>query len=131
MGVINNAKDQPLFAKSGTVPDMSGAMQDYFQSMVFERVSKVVNGFQVVETGDPVAFRGVVQPFNERSLFLKPEGQRAWTWLLIHSDPTLTLDVDDVGIFKGKQTRIMARKDFALYGYIEYHAVQDYTGAGP
>ena len=75
--------------------------------------------------------RRTVQPFSERALLLKPEGQRAWSWFLIHSDPVLSLNVDDVVLWKGVQTRIMARKDYAIYGYVEYHAVQDYTGVGP
>jgi hypothetical protein len=128
---INNAANQPLFAKNGTTPDVSGALQDYYQNMQFTKVSKEVVGFQVEETPNPINFRGVLQPFTERQLLLKPEGQRAWSWFLLHSDPVLTLQVDDVVLWNGKQTRVMSRKDFGLYGYVEYHIVQDWTGAGP
>jgi hypothetical protein len=128
---IANACNKPLFDKSGTVPDVSGALQEYYQPMVFEPVGKIVNGFQITEQGTPINFRGTMQPFSERALILKPEGQRAWSWFLVFSDPVLTLNVDDVVIWKGTQTRVMARKDYALYGYIEYHMVQDWTGAGP
>lgn len=131
MGTINNAANQPLFQKAGTVPDVSGALQDYFQAMVFTLVRKLVVGFQALETPLPINFRGVVQPATDRQLLLKPEGQRAWTWFTLHSDPTLTLQVDDVVEWLGKQTRIMSRKDFMLYGYIEYTMVQDWIGAGP
>lgn len=131
MAVINNAANQPIFAKTGMVPDVSGAMQGYFQPMIFEVVSKMVNGFQVVESGAPIKFQGVIQPFTERQLMLKPEGQRAWTWWTVHADPVLSLNVDDVGNINGVQTRVMSRKDFSLYGYMEYHMVQDWTGAGP
>lgn len=131
MATIANGSQRPLFDKSGTVPDVSGALQEYYQDMTFEPVGKIVNGFQVVETGSPVTFRGTVQPFTERQLLLKPEGQRAWSWFLIHSDPVLSLNVDDVILWRGKQTRVMARKDYQLYGFVEYHAVQDWTGAGP
>lgn len=131
MSKIANAKDTPLFKRTGTVPDVSGALQDYFQPMVFTMVTKSTVGFQVLEVGSSLNFQGILQPFTERQLFLKPEGQRAWTWFLLHADPTLTLQVDDVVNYLGTQTRIMARKDFALYGYVEYHLVQDWTGAGP
>lgn len=123
---IANGADSPLFAKAGTVPDVSGAMQDYFQAMTFEPVVKNVVAFQAVETTTPVTFRGVIQPFTERQLMLKPEGERAWTWLMLHSDPVLTLQVDDVVLYLGVQTRVMSRKDYGLYGYIEYHLVQDW-----
>jgi len=129
--IISNAKDRPLFAAAGTVPDVSGAMTDYFQPMTFIRVLKEVLGFQAVETPTPIHFQGVIQPFTERQLFLKPEGQRAWTWLWLHADPVLTLEVDEVVTYNGIQTRVMSRKDYGLYGYVEYHLVQDWQGAGP
>ena len=131
MSIISNAANRPLFDKSGTVPDVSGAMQDYFQAMVFTPLVKTISGFQAVETASPINFQGVIQPFTERQLLLKPEGQRAWTWFWLHADPVLTLKVDDVVLFKGIQTRVMARKDYVLYGYVEYHLVQDWEGAGP
>lgn len=128
---IGNAANRPLFDKGGSVPDVSGAMTDYFQKMVFTRLTKTIAGFQAVETADPIVFQGVIQPFTERQLSLKPEGERAWSWFWLHADPVLALDVDDVVLFKGIQTRVMARKDYALYGYVEYHLVQDWQGAGP
>lgn len=131
MATIANGANVPLFAKSGSVPDVSGAMQDYFQPMTFEPVAKSVSGFQAVEVGSPVTFRGCLQPFTDRQLLLKPEGQRAWTWFTLFADPVLTLEVDDVVIWNSKQTRVMSRKDFGLYGYVEYTACQDWTGVGP
>lgn len=130
-GTINNAANQLLFAKAGTTPDVSGALQDYYQAMVFEPLVKTVVGFQALEVPNPINFRGVIQPFTGRQLMLKPEGQRAWTWFLLHSDPVLTLQVDDVVLWNGKQTRVMARKDYGLYGYVVYELCQDWTGSGP
>lgn len=130
-GPIANGKDTPLNVKTGTVPDVSGALQDWFQPMSFETVSKTVDAFQVVEAGTVIEFQGVIQPFTERQLLLKPEGQRAWTWLWLHADPSLTLQVDEVVTYLGVQTRVMSRKDFKIYGYVEYHLVQDWEGSGP
>lgn len=131
MSTIANGANRPLFAVAGTVPDVSGALRDYFQYLVFTKVSKIVSGFQVVETPYPINFRGVIQPFTKRQLLLKPEGQRAWSWFTCHSDPVLTLQVDDVVLWNGKQTRVMGRTDYALYGFVEYELVQDWEGAGP
>lgn len=128
---IANGCNKPLFDKSGDVPDVSGALQSYYQSITFEPVTKTVTGFQVVEQGAPINFRGTIQPLSERALQLKPEGQRAWTWFLMHSDPVLTLQVDDVVMWRGTPTRVMSRKDYGLYGFVEYSLVQDWTGAGP
>lgn len=131
MSKIANASSLPLFFKAGTVPDVSGAMQDYFQAMTFDLLTKTTQGFQVVETTVPITFQGVIQPYNSRQLLIKPEGQRAWTWFTLHADPTLTLQVDDVVLYKGIQTRVMTRKDYVLYGYVEYELVQDWLGSGP
>lgn len=131
MTVIANGADRPLFDRAGDVPDVSGALQQYYQAMVFTPVSKIVEGFQVVETGNPINFQGTAQPFTERQLALRPEGQRAWSWFLLHADPVLTLQVDDVVLWRGKQTRVMSRKDFGLYGFVEYRLAQDWTGSGP
>lgn len=130
---IRNASQVPLNVDTGTVPDMSGALEDWFQPMVFQRVVKTVVGYELVESQTPTKFRGVIQPFTARQLLLKPEGQRAWSWFTLHTDTVLTLNVDDIIVlrFSGKQTRIMARKDYGLYGFVEYDLVQDWTGANP
>lgn len=131
MATIANGKDVPLNVQTGTIPNLSGALQDWFQPMVFMPVVKETVGFQVIETGDPISFRGVIQPMSGRALEQKPEGERGWTWWLLHSDTALPLDVDDVVTYLGVQTRIMRMKPFGIYGYYEYELVQDWTGSGP
>ncbi len=128
---IQNGANVPLNTQSGTVPNMGGALLDWFQSMVFELVSKTTEAFQVLETGEEINFQGVIQPLSARDLALKPEGQRAWTWLMLHASPSLQLNVDEVVKYLGVQTRVMARKDYSLYSYIYYELVQDWTGSGP
>lgn len=129
--MISNAANRPIFSNAGTVPDLSGALKDYFQMMTFDIITKAVMAFQVIETKTAINFQGVIQPLSERQLLLKPEGQRAWTWFQLHADPVLALQVDDVVIYRGIQTRIMSRKDYVLYGFVEYSLVQDWTGSGP
>jgi hypothetical protein len=129
--IIRNAANIPLNQINGTVPDVSGALRDWFQPMIFDVLTKTVSGFQVIEKADPINFQGVVQPYSPRQLMLLPEGQRAWTWFTLHAEPVLTLQVDAVVLWLGKQTRVMSRKDYMLYGYVEYSLVQDWTNAGP
>jgi hypothetical protein len=117
--------------QTGTVPDVSGALKDDFQYLTFEPVTKMTSAFQLIETGAPVSFWGLVQPFRPRDLLIMPIGERAWTYLNIFAEPVLSLNVDDVIIFLGKQTRIMSREDYTLYGFQRYLAVQDWTGSGP
>jgi hypothetical protein len=130
-GTIINAANLPLSYKQGSVPDVSGSLKDRFQLMSFEQVTKTVaNGF-VTETSTPISFWGTFYPFSGRQLMLKPEGQRAWSWYTIIAEPGVILQVDDVLIWNGVQTRVMFRGNWTLYGFYEYHVVQDFTGAGP
>lgn len=124
---ILNAKNTPLNVRTGTVPDVSGALTDWFQPMVFTQVVKSVVNFQDVETDTDINFEGVIQPYTARQLLFKPEGQRAWTWLMLHSDTQLALDVDEIVKYLGVATRVMSRKDYTIYGYLEYNLVQDWT----
>ena len=129
--IIGNAANRPLNTNSGTLPDVSGAMLDYFQPMTFELLVKTVQGYQLAEDPTIFQFQGVWQPFSEQQLSVKPEGQRKWKWFWLHAQPSLDLAPDDVVLYQGVQYRVMARKDYNLYGYIEYHLVDDYTGSGP
>lgn len=129
--MIDNAANRPLFYKSGTVPDVSGAIQDYYQYMVFTRVVKTVQNFQVVETPTAINFRGLIEPFTEKRLEMKPEGQRQWSWFEVTSDASLQLVPDEVITYQNVQYRVMSLKNMQLYGYMQYEIVQDYIGSGP
>lgn len=131
MTVIKNASTVPLNQRAGTIPDVGGALTNWFQPMTFGVVQKTVNGFEVIEDVVEVSFQGVIQPLDGRQLYLKPEGQRAWTWFWLHATTALKLNVDDTVIYLGKQTRVMKRKDYSIYGYVSYDLVQDWTGSGP
>jgi len=130
-GILINASNVLLGTINPNLPQMTGTLNDWFMPMVFSRVTKTVVAGQAVETMTEVNFRGVIQPLKNRDLMLKPEGQRSWTYQWLHAEPGLDLNTDDVITFQGKQTRVVAVKDYRLYGYIEYQLVQDYTGAGP
>jgi hypothetical protein len=127
---IANAANTPLNVRQGSLPDVSGAIKDYFQQLTFKLLTKSVVGFEAVETANPINFWGTWQPIKN-GLELKPEGQRAWKWFLLHAEPSCTLNPDDVVIWNGVQTRVMSRRDYALYGYVEYELAQDWTGSGP
>lgn len=124
-------KDKPLSQVNGNVPNVNDAMLNWFQPMIFGIVTTEVANFQAAQEQEQVSFMGVIQPLTERQLLLKEEGQRARTWYWVHSDPSLKLEVDSVIIYLGVQYRVMTHKDYSLYGYVEYHLVEDWTGSGP
>lgn len=133
---IGNGKNVPLNVQAGTIPNMGGTLLDWMQPMTFTRIVKTTVAFRLVEADDVINFWGIIQPLTDRALVLKPEGQRAWTWYKLIAqcaplDAILTLQVDDVVIYLGTQTRVMARRDYSIYSYVEYNLVQDWTGSGP
>lgn len=131
-GWIKTGSQTPLNQQpQGTLPNVESAMTNWFQPIVFGIVTKTVEGFQVVENMVEISFRGVIQPLDGRKLELKPEGQRQWDWLMVHSDPSLNLELDSVLEYLGTQYRVMSKKDYSQYGYVYYEIVNDYTGSGP
>jgi hypothetical protein len=132
---IINAKDRLLSENSGTLPDVSGALLNWFQPLTFNRITKSTVGFQVVEALEAVCTQGIIQPFTAQQLQMKPEGQRAWKWLTIHAAPGCPLEPDDVitevNVRAGNTSyRVMSKRNFSACGYLQYEVVEDYEG-GP
>jgi hypothetical protein len=129
--MIGNGKNTPLNANSGTVPNVGDALLNWFQPLTFGVVTTTVQNFRSVQTQVQVQCKGVWQPFTDKQLMLKPEGERARSWWWLHADPSLTLEPDSVVTYLGVQYRVMSQKDYRLYGYVEYQLVQGWTGSGP
>jgi hypothetical protein len=129
--IVNGCNTALNTMAQGTVPDVSGALQDRFQLMVFTLVATSVVGFQALQLGTEIAFQGNIQPFRTRDLQLIPEGQRSWSWYWVHALPGVNLATDDVVQYNGAQYRVMAKNPTEIYGYLEYQLVEDWTGSGP
>lgn len=128
---IFNAKDRALAANTGTMPNLEEAIYDWFQPMTFVVVSKSVDGFQDVEIGTEIDFRGIWQPAGPQTLQMKPEGQRLWKWFDLIAQIGVPLDPDYVVSYLGVQYRVMTKDDYKLNSYIHYTLVEDFTGSGP
>lgn len=125
-GTIKNGRDTPINQQTGTVPNMNDTLRNWYQPITFVHLQKRTVNFQLEEFSCAIHFRGVIQPLKPRELMQKPEGQRAWSWFQLHADPILILQVDDIVLYNGIKTRIMARTDYKLYGYVYYELVQDW-----
>lgn len=123
---ISNACDRLLTDNPGTLPNMQGAMLNYFQKLTFTMIKKSVVDFNLVEAKVSSSFMGVRQPLNAQQLSMKPEGQRSWKWEMIHCFPDLILSTDDIIYFDHLPYRVMNKWDFKEYGYVLYEIVQDY-----
>lgn len=129
----------PLSFKQGTIPDVSGALYDYFQTMTFGIVTKTVVAGQADETVTNVTFQGLIMPYSPRELQLLPEGQRSWSFYHVFAQPVLSLQTDDIvlwnnwinGVQVPVQMRCMFRENYDLYGWIHYRMCQDWINSGP
>lgn len=71
-------------------------------------------------------FDGVIQPLSPEEIKVKEEGQWSWDWYWFHTRADVQLKTNDVVIYRGKEYKIMARKDYSDYGHIEYHCIKDW-----
>jgi hypothetical protein len=125
-----SAASKPLsLGGAGALPFVGDAMQGWWQPMTFELIGKTILDHAVIETKTRINFRGVRQPLSPQQLAIKPEGQRAWKWQMIHAEPSLQLKNDDVIYYNGVRYRVMNRSDYTEYGYMYYEIVQDYATA--
>jgi hypothetical protein len=131
MANIPQGKNIPFGTTNSALPNMAETIVSWFLALTIERIVKTVVNYQVVETTTPESFMGVIQPLNNQTLMIKPEGQRAWKWYWLHCSTTVKLTVDDVFLYQGHQYRVMALKDYSEYGYLSYELIRDWTGAGP
>ena len=115
------------------MPQMGAAFCNWGVPLLLVRITQqIVDGF-VQEIPQQIPFHGVVQPLSPKQLMLKPEGERAWTWLQVHvqASSPVKLTPNDRFMYAGQKYKVMARRDYTLNNYVEYHAVADYTNCQP
>ncbi len=134
MGNIVNARtktvSQAVVGAAG--PNMRSTLMGYFRDLHLTKVVKrlVAGGVRTEEVEEPFVAQGVWQPFTAEQLKLKPEGERSWRWVMIHSTTDLVLLTDDVIVRDGVKHRVMGKLDFSDQGFVEYHVVNAFDGRG-
>ena len=125
---IPSANTQPVSESASVLPSMNGTVQGWFRPLVLGRITKSIVEGETKEAVFEQRCSGVIQPFDDRKLKVKPEGQRSWNWQMLHTTPNVQLRNDEEFKIKGTPYRVMSQKDYSEYGYITYELVQDYTG---
>lgn len=116
----------PLNTLSG-MPQMTRAFGGWQSKITMARRKQTILNGLVTNVDTPFSFQGTVQPLSARQIALKPEGQRAFTWLQVHCfSSNANLSTNDRVIYNKAAYKVMALKDYSLNGYIEYHLVEDF-----
>lgn len=142
-----NARNTPLTQKSGMLPQLHGAMANYFQPMTFIKVQKAISGGMVVESGDAgepwtspsgqtiqgiqVNFDGFMVP-GVKKMDIKGTGEQAWLGYDLYTTPQLQLQQDDAVVdAEGVQYRVLLLWPFKNFGFMHYFLNEDYRFSGP
>ena len=122
--VFNFQKNRSL--RSG-LPNMANTLNGWGGPLTLIKIKQSIVDGDVVKTEENINFLGVWQPLRDDELQFKPEGQRSWSWYWIHAKSgTLNLQTQDKIIFQGQRYKVMAVKNYNIYGYITYEVVLDY-----
>lgn len=124
--MITNANTQNINCDANSMPDVTDAVQSLLQPVTMQLVRKTVVAGRIQEVVQTIQTLASRQPFTAQQLNIKPEGQRAWRWQMIHATPDLKLKTDDRIKLHGTPYRIMEKYDWTEYGFILYHAIEDY-----
>ena len=106
---------------------MANTLNGWEVPLTIVKVKQSIVDGDAVKEEENINFLGVWQPLRDDELQFKPEGQRSWSWYWIHvKSGSLNLQTQDKIIFQGKRYKVMAVKDYGIYGYITYEVVLDY-----
>ena len=126
MQKLNFNKTKNLKALSG-MPQMAMTLNGWEVPLTLVKVFQDIVEGDLVTTEQEMSFVGVWQPLKDEDLQFKPEGQRSWEWIWIHSKSgTLNLQTADKVVFNNKRYKVMSVKDYSLNGFIEYQLVRDF-----
>lgn len=118
MKTISNGKNNII--SNNLLPNMSETIMSWFQSITFTLITRTVVDYDVVETKSLIKTQGVVQPYKPEPLEIQTAGTRSWSWQQIHCLPDVILNNGDYIIYKDVRYKVLYKKDYSEYGYVEY-----------
>lgn len=108
-----------------SLPNIANVLFSWFQNITVQIVINTLENFESLEEYNEVSTKAVIQPLEFKNLRVLSEGHRELEWYQLHCLPNLILKNNDVIIIKFKRYRVMKKKDYSDYGYLEYHIVSE------
>jgi hypothetical protein len=97
------------------LPQMKAAFTNWKLPIQLIKLTQSTVNFQTVTTETIINFKGVIQPLKAEEIKLKPEEQRAWKWLQVHTEDDLSLLIGEKLKYNNVKHRVMFVKDFNEY----------------
>ena len=109
------------------LPNMATTLNGWEQPLILKRrIQNVVDGL-LQPTYEDIHFQGTWQPLSDDRLQFKPDNLRSFSWYWLHvKSSSYNLETADEVVYKGKNYRVMAVKDYSEYGYVEYELCLNY-----
>lgn len=120
-------KDIKINMINGMLPNVSDTLTGWEVDIYAVFVKQSMVDSEIINQDIIKKISGTLQPLKAEEVDLKPEGQRAWQWYDIHVKSVYPiLRVEQKIKVNNIDYKIMAVKDYSLYGYVEYHVVRNY-----
>ena len=124
---IMNARDKKMNDQISGQPDLSWAVDGWFESIFFVHVqTQLIDGF-AQDILVPIKTRGTIQPMAQTLVNMRPEGERKWRWLTIHCVPDVKLSISDKIIVDEVAYRVQGLWYYRRNGFIIYDCGEDFT----
>lgn len=111
------------------LPNMSQTIIGWFQPITFVKLTRTVVDYEQVLTDTKINTQGVVQPYKPEPLEIQQYGTQSWIWQDMHCLPDVTLNTDEIIIYQNVKYKVLYKKDYTEYGYVEYMLCETFEGA--
>lgn len=109
------------------IPRIQFALKGWQSQITLKKIQQaIVGGYLQNTTTSIISFKGVLQPLKPQALMLKPLETRAWKWYTIHTSENVSLAINDLVDYGGKEFKVMEKIDYSLNGFFEFHLVENY-----
>lgn len=123
---IPSAKNRNL-SDGASVPNVGETIIAWMKPITLIRVESKPVDHEVKQIRTELKTLGMVQPFGNRELRLKPEGERSWDWQMLHVLPEVDLKNGEEFQIGSTRYRVMSNAKWSDYGYISYELVENYN----
>lgn len=123
--MISSAGKTNLNQQTGSLPDVSQSLKNWFQPMTLVLLKKEFISYRIESTETRIETKGVIQPIGE-DLKIMETGERSFPLYKLHIEPDVLMNVGDRVIYLDIKYKVLSRRDYRQYGFLEYDLVEDF-----